>query len=128
MPKLFDYINSINSKTYIFNEEDSKDYNVFMANKAFSYYPDTILLVNEINKYNVTDKKQHYDFLFHGIDKGKRYSKWFKQEHDEKISLVQEYYKVRYSVAREYAKNLSDSDIEEMKEKLQKGGKHVSSN
>lgn len=122
MAGLFDYINSINSKQeYLFKDDENHgDYVPFLVTKAFSYFPDTIFVANEINKYQVTDKKRHYDFFYYGIDKGKRFSKWYKPDQDETIALVQEYYNVRYSVAREYAKNLSNEDIERLK--TRKGG------
>lgn len=120
---LFDYINSINDKKYLFEENvDTKGYGHYTILKAFSYYPDTILLANELNKYRISNKKMSYDFFYYAIDKRKRYSKWFKQTDDETIDLLQQHYQCSRLVAEEYKKLLNDQQIEQLKKKYFKGG------
>jgi hypothetical protein len=111
---IFDYVNSINNKEYIFNEEtyNKKAYSQFVINMAFSYYPDTVFLVNEINKYsNVTDR-QHYDFLYHTVRKYKRYSKWNKKSNEDDAKAVSEFYGISIREAKEMMSILPESEME----------------
>lgn len=109
---LFDYINSINSKEYIFTED--ADYTSFVVGTAFSYFPDTVFIANEINKYQNVDKKQHYDFLYHMIRKGKRYSKWHKKSKSEDVKLISEYYNISEREAELYVKLMTDEQIKKL--------------
>lgn len=120
MKGLFDFLNSINDHVYT-PPEDGDDYNQFMINKGLSYYPDTILLVNEINKAGFSNKS-HYDFLFYTVDKRKRRSKWFKAEKDEQVQLLCDYFTVSVNKAREMVKFFSPEDFENIKTTLHKGG------
>lgn len=111
---LFDYVNSINNKEYIFNEEtyNKKNYSQFVINMAFSYFPDTILFVNECNMLpNMTDK-QHYDFLYYTIRKGKRFSKWNKKSNDEELKAVAEFYNIGIREAKEMRSIIPESEME----------------
>lgn len=111
---LFDYVNSINDKNFIFDETkyNPKNYSQFVINMAFSYYPDTILFANECNMMpNMTDK-QHYEFLYHTIRKGKRYSKWNKKSKDDDIKAVAEFYNISIREAKEMRSIIPDSEME----------------
>ena len=119
-PGLFDYIGSLSSKERI-DVIDRKNYNVFMVNKAFSFHPDTVLIANEINKYQGIDAQQHYDFYFYALSKRKRFG-WHKAEKDQYLDLICEYYQVGYSKAKEIASLLSDEDLESLQKKMYKGG------
>ena len=49
----FDFLNAINeTKKDIFREDPlaQKDYSAFMVNRGLSYFPDTIMFANEMNK------------------------------------------------------------------------------
>jgi hypothetical protein len=100
---LFDYVNSINNKEYIFDEAtyNKKNYSQYVINTAFSYFPDTVLYANEINKYPKATDKQHYDFLYHSTTKHKRYSKWNKKITDERVKQVADYYDIGLKEAKE---------------------------
>ena len=47
----FDYINAIghSKKDMMADEAGEKDYNAWMINKGFSYFPDTIEYANNMN-------------------------------------------------------------------------------
>lgn len=119
----FDYIKSINSKNYIENVDLDKEYTQYVVNTGFSYFMDTVLICNEINKYQ-TDNLRHYDFLYYMIRKQNRFSKWNKKnkEDDEIINLLCEIYNVNKITAKEYMVILNEDQIKELK-KL-KGGKN----
>lgn len=118
---VFDYLNSINDKDYTPPDPDLRIYNQYLINKGLSYYPDTILLVDEVNVQGITDQ-MHYEFLFHVLDKRNRRSKWFKPEEDEKLQLIMAYFEINIQKAREIKKLFSPEDFVTLKAKLEKGG------
>ena len=123
MGNIFEHIHAINNKIYSFNDTiEKKDYNQFIVNKGFSYFKDTVLYANEMNINPPRQDKQHYDFLFYGVSKDKRYSKWFKKDKDEDIELIVEYYGVSLAKASEILTLLNEDQIDEIKIRLEKGG------
>jgi len=125
MPELKDYLNSINTtKISVINEdEDEKSYPNFIVNRCLSYFPDTVYYANLINKYNyLLDKKLQYDFYIYSIRKRKRFSPWIKNEINENLEAVKEFYGYSNTKAYEAIKILSDKDLEYIKKKLYKGG------
>lgn len=104
-------------------EEDEKKYDAFMVNRALSFHKDCVLYANEMNINFHLDKKLQYDFLFHGIKKGKRpYQKWIKPDFIENLSNVKEYFGYSDQKAKEALRILSDQDLEDISKKLEKGG------
>ena len=116
---VFDYINSINSKNYIYDEENCEGYNEYVINKAFSMFVDTVFITNEANLSGLKGK-QHYDFLFYSIPKRKRFEKWTKELLDEELVYVMEYFEISRKIAKLYLKNLNEEQISHIKEKLKK--------
>lgn len=91
----FEFVKNINSKTGKLDvEAPDVNYPIFIINKAFSNNQDSVLYANEINVE--MDSQLHYDFLYYGLPKAKRYGKWFKksakQYSEQMINLVCEYY------------------------------------
>jgi len=120
----FDVLNSINySKEDILDEDNESKYPAFMVNRGLSYFQDTVLLANEMNRNHHIDGRLQYDFLKGVIRKRKRFSKWVKKAQVADIDVVKEFY--GYSDAKaESVIDLIDKDqIEEMKYKMSKGGK-----
>ncbi len=125
MPNLKEILQSIN---YIKNDDliddfNSSDYVPYVVNKIFSYFPETILLANEMNKNWHLDKKIQYKYYVNGVRKGKRYSPWLKLENNEDVDLVAKYYGVSKRIAREYLKILSASELENIQNILKTGEK-----
>ena len=89
----FDYLNSINySKKDIMVDDIAEDeYNSFMVNRGLSYFQDTILCANEMNRYHHLDSRLQFDFLINIIRKRKRFSKWAKNTDPDALSVVKEY-------------------------------------
>ena len=128
MAKPFDYVNSINqSKKNMMrgSENDTlaeKQYSAFMANKALSYFPDTILHANLVNQYHQLDNRPQYEFLLNSVRPKKRFAKWVKDVGGEELDIVCEYYKCNRTVGREYLSLLSSDQLDFMKKQLQTGG------
>jgi hypothetical protein len=123
----FDYVKAINAKKDLIRESESpalaeKGYDPFLTNRALSYHSDTLWYANEMNQVPNTDKLLQYDYLLHSVRKGKRFSKWFKPTKVEGEDLIMEYYKCNSNRAKEYAKILTIEQIEDIRQKLEKGG------
>lgn len=123
----FDVLTSINfDKKHIFkdNPELENQYPAFMVNRGLSYFPDTIMYANQTNGYSFLDNRLQYDFLFYGVTKRKRFSKWAKKEPTaDTIRLIMDYYKYSEAKAIEAASLLTEEQIKTIEEKMYKGGK-----
>jgi hypothetical protein len=121
----FQYLNSINDtkKNIMLDDLDEKGYIPFMVNRSLSYFPDTVLFANEMNKlHNSLDNKLQYDFLINIIRKRKRFSKWIKPDLDSDIDVVKEYYGYSNEKARQIHHLLTSEQINELRKKVNKGG------
>jgi hypothetical protein len=128
MSNPFEYLNSINvTKENMMRGTDNdalaeKDYNPFMVNRGLSYFQDTIMIANEMNRYHFLDKKSQYEFLINTVRPRKRFSKWFKQADNDDLDAIKEYYGYSNSKALQALSVLSKNEIEIIKTKLYKGG------
>ena len=125
MSNPFHYIASItHQKNDMMTDEDGeKGYSPFMTNRGLSYFQDTVLLANEMNRMSHLDNKLQYDFLRHAVRSKKRFSKWAKKSTSDKIDVIKEYYGYTDEKAYAVVDLISDAQLEEMKERLFKGGK-----
>jgi hypothetical protein len=123
----FDFLNEINSGKKDLIREDpqnEKDYVPFMVNRGLSYFADTIMYANEMNRVSGVPKVWQNDFFLNSISKKKRFSKWYKKEADsQSLQLVMEYYKYSNKRAQEIMDILSPDQLKMIEEKLYKGGK-----
>lgn len=122
----FEFINAINdTKQNLFEDpQASKDYSSFMINRGLSYFPDTVLYANEMNQHSTIPVDWQFFFLLNTIPKKKRFSKWSKKDKETKsILLVKEYYGYSNERAKEALSVLSDNQLKQIEEKLQKGGR-----
>jgi hypothetical protein len=128
MSSPFDYVNSINvTKTNMMRNTENdelaeKGYEPFLTNRSLSYFEDTIGMANEMNFRSGADKILQYEFLLNTIRKRKRFSKWIKPEKNDELSMIQEFYGYSRAKAEEAAKILTNEHINEIKNKLSKGG------
>ena len=122
----FDYTKSINqSKEKLMDTADEmweKKYSPFIVNKALYAFPDTILLVNEMNLNHHLDAKLQFDFLLNSIRPRKRYAPWLKTSKINNLELVKEYFGYSDQKAKDALDLLTDDDIENIRIKLNKGG------
>ena len=125
--KLGDYLNTINhSKENLFDTNDpqvEKEYAPFIINRCLSYFPDTIMQANEMNRLCGIQKKMHYYFLLNSIRKRKRFSKWLKDEKPEDFDIIKKYFGYSDRKTREVVHLISTEDIESMKKQMFTGGK-----
>jgi hypothetical protein len=125
----FDYINSINTtkkNLMVGTENDQlaeKGYDPFLTNRALSYHNDTIGFANEMNTRHYLDKKPQFDFLLNIVRPKKRFAKWAKKHKDSDVDVIKEYYGYSDIKARQVLSILTDENIAEIREKVDKGGK-----
>jgi len=128
MYELKDYLNAINvSKESLLDSEDEmweKKYAPFIVNKCVAPFPDTILLVNELNQYHHLDKKLQFDFLLNSLRTRKRYTPWLKAKKLKNLEYVKEYYGYSNEKAKAALDILNDEQISAIKIKLNKGGRN----
>ncbi|MBT5638508.1 MAG: DNA polymerase clamp loader subunit A, partial [Candidatus Peribacter sp.] len=105
--KLSDYLKAINQTKVPMEKLDEdfeytvKKYVPFVINRCLSYFPDTIMQVNEMNRYSHLPKKMQYDYLLHSTRNRNRYSEWLKKEESDDVVMVASYYKISLAKARE---------------------------
>ena len=125
MSNPFEFVKAINNKQNIIRDDlDEKAYNPYMINRAFSYFPDTVLLANEMNVAHHIDPKLQNDFFINTIRKNsKRFSKWNKTKSDADFEAVKEYYGYSNEKARSALSLLSTEQINIIKKKVDHGGR-----
>lgn len=117
----FELIKSISStkKDILENE---KDYNAFMVNRGLSYFPDTVIYANEMNKFHHLDSRLQYHFLINTIRKRNRFSKWNKSIESENINVIKQYYGYSNEKARDVLPLLSNDKLKTLRGRIQHGG------
>lgn len=123
--KPFDYVNSINTtkKDIMVDDMTEKSYLPFMINRSLSYFADTVLMANEMNKHHHLDNRMQYDFLRNIVRKRKRFSKWSKKDDSNSIDLIKEYYGYNDSKARQVLPLIDKQHLDFIEKKLFKGGR-----
>lgn len=121
----FDYVNAINynKKDIMVDDIAEKEYNPYIINKALSFFPDTILFANEMNKYHHLDHRLQFDFFINIIRKKQRFSKWLKPSEVENLQLIKDCYGYSNEKAKSVLTLLSNEQIDELKRRMNKGGR-----
>lgn len=121
----FEFLNAINmtKKDVMVDDLAEKSYNGFVVNRSLSYFPDSVLLANEMNIRHNIDNRLQFDFFINTIRKAKRFSKWAKSENPDALETVKEYYGYSNEKARQALTLLTDDEVNELKQKVYKGGR-----
>ena len=122
----FDFLNAINlTKKDLFEDPlASKDYSAYLVNRGLSYFPDTVLHANEMNRNPSIPRDWQFYYFLNSISKKKRFSKWHKKDAEtEDLRLVMNYYGYSSEKAKEALTVLSNEQLSMIKEKQNKGGK-----
>ena len=123
---LKDYLNSINfSKDYLMDEDPGweKNYPAYVINKCMSHHLDTIMFANEMNIHSHIDKRLQYDFLINIVRPRKRFSPWGKKQKVKDLDHVKKYYGYSSDKATQALEILTPTQLNYIKDKLNKGGK-----
>ena len=123
----FDFVNSICAKHKPDLMENDftaiKAYTPFIVNRQFSYFPDTVLVANEVNTRSHMPPRAQYDFYRFMIRAGKRFAKWNKKASDDKLEVAVKYYGVSKMSLRSSIDLISTKEINRMKKEMDPGGR-----
>ena len=121
----FKYLNEINygKRNIMVDEETEKAYVPFIINRSLSYFPDTVALANEMNRYGHLESRLQFAFLINTIRKRKRFSKWIKPEIENDVEVVKEYYGYSNEKAKSVLSLLTGDQIKQIKNRMTKGGR-----
>ena len=121
----FEFVNAINytKKNIMVDDITEKAYAPYMVNRQLSYFPDTVLAANEMNRNHHLDNRLQFDFFINIIRKRKRFSKWYKPETISDLDAVKKYYGYSNEKARQVLTLLSPEHINELKRKVTIGGR-----
>jgi len=121
----FEFIKSINQTKKDLIKDDAlaeKDYKPFLVNRGLSFFQDTVLQVNEMNRLHFLDNKLQFDYLLNSIRPRKRWSKWLKPSKIDNLEIVKEYFGFSNEKAKDALEILTDADIEYIRDKFITGG------
>ena len=121
----FDYLKAINEtkKDIMVDDIAEREYNPFIINRGLSFFKDTILYANEMNRYHHLDNRVQFDFFINIIRKKKRWSKWIKASDVDNLQLIKEYYGYSNEKAKSALSLMSNEQVEQLKQRIYKGGK-----
>ena len=121
----FEFVNAINytKKNIMIDDITEKAYAPYMVNRQLSYFPDTVLAADEMNRNHHLDNRLQFDFFINIIRKRKRFSKWYKPETISDLDAVKKYYGYSNEKARQVLTLLSPEHINELKRKVTTGGR-----
>jgi hypothetical protein len=121
----FEYLKAINDtkKDIMVDDIAEKGYNSYMVNRGLSYFHDTVVIANEMNRYHHIDNRLQFDFYINIIRKRKRFSKWLKPETVSDVEVVKEYYGYNNEKSRQALSLLTSEHINELRKKVYKGGR-----
>jgi hypothetical protein len=124
----YEYVKAVNSgKDIMLDDLDEKAYNGFLVNRNLSYFHDTVLIANEMNRMAHVGGRLQFDFLLNTVRKKKRFSKWAKASKPESLEIVKEYYGYSNDKARQIMHLITPEHLSFMEQKLYKGGKKPNS-
>jgi hypothetical protein len=103
--------------------QNEKSYNGFVINRSLSYFPDTVFLSNEMNRFHHLGSKLQYDFLINIVRKRKRFSKWDKPDQRADMECIKKYYGYSESKARQVIELLTESQLIAINKKVSTGGR-----
>jgi hypothetical protein len=121
----FEYLKAINDtkKDIMVDDIAEKGYNSYMVNRGLSYFHDTVVIANEMNRYHHIDNRLQFDFYINIVRKRKRFSKWLKPETVSDVEVVKEYYGYNNEKSRQALSLLTSEHINELRKKVYKGGR-----
>ena len=121
----FEFVKAINysKKDIMIDDLVEKEYNPFIINRALSYFSDTIMYANEMNKNHHIDGRLQFDFFINIIKKRKRFSPWLKATEIENLDVIKEYYGYSDEKAKSVLSLFNNKQIENLKHRIYKGGR-----
>ena len=126
--KLSIYLKAINKDKTKMEDLDAdvetvkKKYSPFIVNRCLSFFPDTIIQVNNMNANAHLDKDIQYEYLRTSTRSRSRFSPWEKKGKHADLDLVKEYYGYSNAKAYQVLDLLTEEDLDIMRESMYTGG------
>ena len=121
------YLTAINySKEKLLDTDDrdwEKKYPPFIINKGLSYFSDTVMYANEMNRLHHATKHMQFSFYLNSIKSRKRFSKWLKASKIKDLDVIKQHFGYSNKKAQEVLSVLTKEQIDYIKERLYKGGR-----
>lgn len=115
---LFDWLKDINSKkspVESFSDDDWEQFNSYMIHRFLSMNIDLIELVNEVQSFHPTDKKQIYQVYKEFVPKNNKWNKYIKSSkkspNSELLEYLKNYFKLSSREVLDYLNILDNSEI-----------------
>ena len=90
------YLTAINySKEKLLDTDDrewERKYPPFIINKGLSYFSDTVMYANEMNRLHHASKHMQFSFFLNSIKSRKRFSKSLKSSKMKDLDVVKQHY------------------------------------
>ena len=88
----FDHLKNLHTKKRNwgdFNDEEKKNFNIFIINKALSFNPNYLNIVNLVQKYSAGQitQKEVFKIYFNLLPTKFRFYKWVKGKKEKKIKI-----------------------------------------
>ena len=126
--KLSIYLKAINKDKTKMEDLDAdvetvkKKYSPFIVNRCLSFFPDTIIQVNNMNANAHLDKDIQFEYLRTSTRSRSRFSPWEKKGKHADLDLVKEYYGYSNTKAYQVLDLLTEEDLDIMRESMYTGG------
>lgn len=115
---LFDWLKEINSKkspVESFSDNDWEQFNSYMIHRFLSMNVDLIELVNEVQSFHPTDKKQIYQVYKEFVPKNNKWNKYVKSSkkspNSELLEYLKNYFKISSREVLDYLNILDKSEV-----------------
>lgn len=106
---------SLTGKQYLYKEDyEDIEINLYLLNKALSYYPESVLFANDVNvEFQSSSTKMVYDYYYYSLSKGKLpFKKWGKRSTGQKeVEVIRKVYSCNEKTALEYVKLIAEEDL-----------------
>lgn len=125
-PKIspFEFVKAITETKEDILTGNESSYNQFIINKALSFNPDCVFFVHQLQMMESIPDRVHFEYLLNTISRRKRYGGWAKKDTlPATVELLKEAFGYSTSDAINAAELLSDKQILELQDGLEKGGR-----
>lgn len=113
----------LQTKSPVVTSENESDYVPFIVNKALSFHYDCVMYANQMNMVPNTDKLLQYHYLLRAVRGYRRpFQKWQKLTKNDDLDIVKEYFNYTNEKAKEALTLLSQDNLQEIRNRLSKGG------
>ena len=106
----FDHLKNLHTKKKnwdVFNDEEKKNFNVYIINKALSFNPNYLNIVNLVQKYSAGQitQKEIFKIYFSLLPTKFRFYKWIKDKNEKKDKDKMEYLAIHFECSKKEAKD-----------------------